>query len=121
MRLFSYHDKSNKKSIGVLCKKDSDEFVDVCATDASIPADLGSLIAMDPDLGLAKGALSNPNAIIKNLSDIEFDILIDRPGKIVCMGLNYADHAKEGVMRDLSTQVFLCADQALLPLTTLLS
>jgi len=51
---------------------------------------------MDPDLGLAKGALSNPNAIIKNISDIQFDILIDRPGKIVCMGLNYADHAKEG-------------------------
>ena len=96
MRLFSYRDKSNKKSIGVLCKKDSDEFVDVCATDASIPTDLGSLIAMDPDLGLAKGALSNPKAIIKNLSDIQFDILIDRPGKIVCMGLNYADHAKEG-------------------------
>ena len=96
MRLFSYRDKSNKKSIGVLCKKDSDEFVDVCATDASIPTDLGSLIAMDPDLGLAKGALSNPKAVIRNLSDVQFDILIDRPGKIVCMGLNYADHAKEG-------------------------
>lgn len=96
MRLFSYRDKSNKKSIGVLCKKDSDEFVDVCATDASIPTDLGSLIAMDPDLGLAKAALSNPKAVIRNLSDVQFDILIDRPGKIVCMGLNYADHAKEG-------------------------
>jgi 2-keto-4-pentenoate hydratase/2-oxohepta-3-ene-1,7-dioic acid hydratase in catechol pathway len=70
--------------------------VDVCATDASIPADLGSLIAMDPDLGLARRALAKPNAIVRNLSEIQFDILIDRPGKIVCMGLNYADHAKEG-------------------------
>jgi 2-keto-4-pentenoate hydratase/2-oxohepta-3-ene-1,7-dioic acid hydratase in catechol pathway len=96
MRLFSYRDKSNKKSIGVLSKKDSNEFVDLCATDACIPADLGGLIAMDPQLALAKKALANPNAIIKNLSDIQFDILIDRPGKIVCMGLNYADHAKEG-------------------------
>ena len=96
MRLFSYHDQSNKKSIGVLRKKDSNEFVDLCATDASIPGHLGSLIAMDPDLELAKGALSNSKAVIRNLSDVQFDILIDRPGKIVCMGLNYADHAKEG-------------------------
>ncbi len=96
MRLFSYHDQSNKISIGVLRKKDSNEFVDLCATDASIPTDLGSLIAMDPDLELAKGALSNSKAVIRNLSDVQFDILIDRPGKIVCMGLNYADHAKEG-------------------------
>jgi 2-keto-4-pentenoate hydratase/2-oxohepta-3-ene-1,7-dioic acid hydratase in catechol pathway len=96
MRLFSYRDQSNKKSIGVLCKKDSNEFVDLCATDAGIPADLGGLIAIDPELAIAKKALANPNAIIRNLSDIQFDILIDRPGKIVCMGLNYADHAKEG-------------------------
>jgi 2-keto-4-pentenoate hydratase/2-oxohepta-3-ene-1,7-dioic acid hydratase in catechol pathway len=96
MRLFSYRDKSHKKSIGVLCKKDSNEFVDLCATDASIPTDLGALISMDPELIMAKKALANPSAIIRNLSDVQFDILIDRPGKIVCMGLNYADHAKEG-------------------------
>ena len=96
MRLFSYRDQSNQKSIGVLRKKDSNEFVDLCATDASIPADLGALVAMDPELVMAKKALANPNAIIRNLSEIQFDILIDRPGKIVCMGLNYADHAKEG-------------------------
>ena len=96
MRLFSYHDQGNGKSIGVLCKKDSSEFVDLCATDSSIPADLYSLIQIDPELTKASKALSNPHAIIKNLSDIQFDILIGRPGKIVCMGLNYADHAKEG-------------------------
>jgi 2-keto-4-pentenoate hydratase/2-oxohepta-3-ene-1,7-dioic acid hydratase in catechol pathway len=96
MRLFSYRDKSHKKSIGILCKKDSNEFVDLCATDASIPTDLGALISMDPELIMAKKALANPSAIIRNLSDVQFDILIDRPGKIVCMGLNYADHAKEG-------------------------
>ncbi|OYY21301.1 MULTISPECIES: fumarylacetoacetate hydrolase family protein [unclassified Polynucleobacter] len=96
MRLFSYHNPSNKKSIGALCTKDSNEFVDLCATDFSIPADLGSLIAMDPEFVMAERALSNPNAVIGNLADIQFDILIHRPGKIICMGLNYADHAKEG-------------------------
>jgi 2-keto-4-pentenoate hydratase/2-oxohepta-3-ene-1,7-dioic acid hydratase in catechol pathway len=45
---------------------------------------------------MAKQALSNPNAIVKSLSEVKFDVLIDQPGKIVCLGLNYADHAKEG-------------------------
>lgn len=96
MRLFSYRDQNNKKSIGVLCKKDSNEFVDLCSTDPSIPADLYSLIAIDPQFSKAKNALSSPKAVIKNLSEVQFDVLIDRPSKIVCMGLNYADHAKEG-------------------------
>ena len=95
MRLFSFI-QNGKKSIGVLCKKDSNEFVDLCATNSSIPTDLYGLIAIDPQFTKAKEALSNPNAVIKNIADIQFDILIDRPGKIVCMGLNYADHAKEG-------------------------
>jgi 2-keto-4-pentenoate hydratase/2-oxohepta-3-ene-1,7-dioic acid hydratase in catechol pathway len=51
---------------------------------------------MDASLTKAKQALSNPKAVIRDLSDIQFATLIDRPGKIVCMGLNYADHAKEG-------------------------
>lgn len=38
----------------------------------------------------------NPQAVIHNLSDIRFTPLIHRPEKIICLGLNYADHAKEG-------------------------
>jgi len=96
MRLFSYRNKKNEKGIGVLCAKDSQEFVDLCATDSSIPNNLLGLIEIDANLAKAKQALNNPKAVIKNLADIQFDTLIDRPGKIVCMGLNYADHAKEG-------------------------
>ncbi|NQW70127.1 MAG: fumarylacetoacetate hydrolase family protein, partial [Betaproteobacteria bacterium] len=96
MRLFSYKNKKNEKGLGVLCIKDSQEFVDLCATDPSIPTTLLGLIEIDPSLTKAKQALSHPNAVIRNLAEIQFEILIDRPGKIVCMGLNYADHAKEG-------------------------
>ena len=96
MRLFSYRNKNNENGIGVLCAKDSLQFVDLSATDPSIPKKLLELLEMDGGLARAQQALSNPKAVIKNLSDIQFDILIDRPGKIVCMGLNYADHAKEG-------------------------
>ncbi len=96
MRLFSYRDQSMQPKIGLLRDKSSQEFIDLCATDPSIPSKLRGLIKVDPDFSKASKALSNPNAIIKNISEITFDILIDQPGKIVCMGLNYADHAKEG-------------------------
>ena len=39
---------------------------------------------------------ANPQAAQGDLDEITFATLIDRPGKIICMGLNYADHAKEG-------------------------
>jgi len=96
MRLFSYKNKKNEKGIGVLCAKDSQQFVDLCATDPSIPNTLLDFIEMDASLTKAKQALSNPKAVIRDLAEIQFATLIDRPGKIVCMGLNYADHAKEG-------------------------
>ncbi len=86
----------NEKGIGVLCAKDSQQFVDLCATDPSIPNTLLGLIEIDPSLTKAQEALSSPNAVIRSLAEIQFETLIDRPGKIVCMGLNYADHAKEG-------------------------
>jgi len=82
--------------IGLLRDKSSQEFIDLCATDPTIPNKLRALIEIDPHFSRAKQALSNPNAIVKSLSEVKFDVLIDQPGKIVCLGLNYADHAKEG-------------------------
>ncbi len=96
MRLFSYRDQSLQPKIGLLRDKSSQEFIDLCATDPSIPSKLRALIEIDPHFSSAKQTLSNPNAIVKSLSEIKFDVLIDQPGKIVCLGLNYADHAKEG-------------------------
>ena len=96
MRLFSYRDQSMQPKIGLLRDKSSQEFIDLCTTDSSIPSKLREFIEIDPHFSMAKQALSNPNAIVKSLSEVKFDVLIDQPGKIVCLGLNYADHAKEG-------------------------
>ena len=96
MRLFSYRGQSMQPKIGLLRDKSSQEFIDLCATDPSIPNKLRALIEIDPHFSSAKQTLSNPNAVVKTLSEIKFDVLIDQPGKIVCLGLNYADHAKEG-------------------------
>ena len=79
MKLFSYRDQSMQPKIGLLRDKSSQEFIDLCATDPSIPVTLRGFIEFDPNFSKAKKALSNPNAIIKNLSEIKFDILIDQP------------------------------------------
>ena len=96
MRLFSFQDQQGHHSLGALLEKDSSQYIDLCATDPNIPKDLLALIQSDPELTQARRALLNPQAVIHNLSDIRFTLLIHRPEKIICLGLNYADHAKEG-------------------------
>jgi 2-keto-4-pentenoate hydratase/2-oxohepta-3-ene-1,7-dioic acid hydratase in catechol pathway len=54
------------------------------------------LIKIDPNFGLVAKAMQSSKPVIDEMSGITFRTLIEHPGKIVCMGLNYADHAKEG-------------------------
>ena len=96
MRLFSFQDQQGYPSLGALLEKDSSQYIDLNATDPNIPKDLLALIQRDPEFTQARRALLNPHAVIRNLSDIRFTPLIHRPEKIICLGLNYADHAKEG-------------------------
>jgi 2-keto-4-pentenoate hydratase/2-oxohepta-3-ene-1,7-dioic acid hydratase in catechol pathway len=96
MKLLSFTDRNSNRGIGVLALSNANHFVDVCATDPVIPNDL-LLIIQSPDLlGRVKSAQSANHAVVKNISDVTFNAPIERPGKIICMGLNYADHAKEG-------------------------
>src|SRR5690606_25415947 len=41
-------------------------------------------------------ALENSTSAWQNIDEIVIQPVIPRPGKIICVGLNYADHAKEG-------------------------
>ena len=96
MKLFSFVDRNHQLGIGVMRDQSDQEFIDLCKTDPNIPNDLGRLIELDPEFLLAKKALSRQQVVVRNLSEVYWDVLIRRPSKIVCMGLNYADHAKEG-------------------------
>lgn len=56
----------------------------------------------------------NQSALPKLAGDIELDCPIARPSKIVCIGLNYADHAKEtGAAAPPEPVVFLKATSAI--------
>ena len=72
--------------------------IDLSAADASLPKDLKTLIAAGPDaLGTVKAAAAKAPATAKSAIGAAKPALpISPPGKIVCVGLNYALHAKEG-------------------------
>jgi 2-keto-4-pentenoate hydratase/2-oxohepta-3-ene-1,7-dioic acid hydratase in catechol pathway len=96
MKIFSLRDASNKDTLGALLPSDSSRYIDLCATESSIPVSLLELITIDPNFALVAKAMQSSNPVTGQMADITFRTLIERPGKIVCMGLNYADHAKEG-------------------------
>lgn len=90
---------SNGVKIGVV---DQDMVVDVQAVDPSVPSDLGEWLRMaDGDLKpLGEIAKKAPASARRLLNSINYGLPVARPGKIVCLGLNYLDHVKEGPQRD---------------------
>jgi 2-keto-4-pentenoate hydratase/2-oxohepta-3-ene-1,7-dioic acid hydratase in catechol pathway len=96
MRLFSFKASDGHEGVGVLLKDSVETFIDLCATDPLIPNSLQEIIQSQEYLNRVAAALSNVNAMKGEVAAITFKPPIERPGKIVCMGLNYADHAKEG-------------------------
>jgi 2-keto-4-pentenoate hydratase/2-oxohepta-3-ene-1,7-dioic acid hydratase in catechol pathway len=96
MRLFGFKGPNAYESVGALSKGSTDTFIDLCATDPQIPNNLQELIASEELLKHAAAAIANANAVHGKTESITFKAPIEKPGKIVCMGLNYADHAKEG-------------------------
>ena len=70
--------------------------VDLAAAQPQIPSDLVAALASGADLlAAAKTAIAS-NAPRLPLAGIRFAPVVPRPGKIICLGLNYFDHAKEG-------------------------
>ena len=81
---------------------EGDSVVDLQATDANVPGDLGEVLRRsNGDLSairdLAKRA---PASAYRPLDGLKFALPVARPGKIICLGLNYLDHVKEGPQRD---------------------
>lgn len=96
MRLFGFKGLNGDDGVGALSKDGLDHFIDLCATDSLIQNSLQDIIQSQEQLERVRLAIANAKAVTSKLNDISFKVPIERPGKIVCMGLNYADHAKEG-------------------------
>ena len=81
---------------------EGEEVIDLQAVDANVPVDLGAMLAsnngdLKPFADLAKRA---PASARRPLKGLKYALPVARPGKIVCLGLNYLEHAKEGPQRD---------------------
>jgi acylpyruvate hydrolase len=90
---------NNGLHLGVV---EGDVVIDLQAVDASLPGDLGEVLArnngdLKPLADLAKRA---PASARRPLAGLKFGLPVARPGKIICLGLNYLDHVKEGPQKD---------------------
>ena len=90
---------NNALRLGVV---DGDAVIDLQAVDAGLPADLGEVLRQsNGDLkGLSDLAKRAPVSARRPLAGLSFGLPVARPGKIICLGLNYLDHVKEGPQKD---------------------
>jgi 2-keto-4-pentenoate hydratase/2-oxohepta-3-ene-1,7-dioic acid hydratase in catechol pathway len=96
MRFLSFKTDAHT-GVGWIKDASSESFVDLSLLGLNLPADLKTLIATEGAMAAAHAAaLKAPASALRPLSSVQLLPLIPNPGKIVCMGLNYADHAKEG-------------------------
>ena len=75
--------------------------IDVQAVDASLPGELGAFLRANGDMkALAEIAKKAPASARLPLAGLTFAMPVANPGKIICLGLNYLDHVKEGNYKD---------------------
>lgn len=75
---------------------DGTSVIDLHAARPDVPADLRAALSAGVDLAAAARAALASGAARLPLAGLELAPLVPEPGKIVCLGLNYYDHAKEG-------------------------
>src|SRR5262249_14440759 len=75
----------------------ADHYIDVVAADPNLPGSLRELLEAGPDaLAAVKRAAANPSVATIPVAGAKYRPPIPDPAKILCIGLNYRDHAIEG-------------------------
>jgi len=92
MKLTTYL-QDGQAHLGVI---DGDSVVSLTTTHRDMPAELRAALASGTDLAAAAQAALRGSGKRVPLSGLRHAPLVREPGKIVCLGLNYFDHAKEG-------------------------
>jgi 2-keto-4-pentenoate hydratase/2-oxohepta-3-ene-1,7-dioic acid hydratase in catechol pathway len=94
MKLVSFGSRGQEKP-GVVA---GDEIVDIAAFDPSLPVTVRGILAedaLDVVAGIAASAESVPVEYKHGLESVRFGPPVTNPSKIICLGLNYQDHAEE--------------------------
>jgi acylpyruvate hydrolase len=103
--------------IGVV---EQERVIDLNAADNRLSGNLADVLAATGgDLApLAQLAARAPAATHRMLESITYGLPVARPSKIVCLGLNYLEHVKEGSQRDNIPKyptIFLRGQSSLVP------
>lgn len=96
MRLLAF-DKSGTPTLGA---RRGDEVVDLSVAAPDLPRDMPGLLALgEPGLQAAEAAAKNaPTGSVVAAQGLKYCPPVWNPGKIICVGLNYADHASEAAL-----------------------
>jgi len=94
MKLMMF-EKAGGPALGLV---EGDSVIDLAAADASLPKDLAALIGAGPGVlaGVKAAAGKAPASARLPLKSVKAALPMARPSKFICVGLNYALHAKEG-------------------------
>ena len=92
MKIVSFESPTGLR-LGVV---EGDQVVDLQAADPKVPTDLGALLAgANGDLsGIKALAGRAPASARRPLKGLKYAMPVGRPGKIICLGLNYLEHVK---------------------------
>jgi len=104
MKLLSYVHNGQARQALV----DGDDAIDVNQAYPEISADLRSALRAGVDLQRIARALRSSRALRLPLSRLRYAPLLPEPGKIICLGLNYLDHAREAQRETPEYPWFFC-------------
>src|SRR3546814_13772382 len=83
-----------------LCGRRGDEVVDLTVAAPDVPRDMPGRLALgEPGLQVVKAAAEKaPTGSVVAARGLKHCPPVWNPGKIICVGLNYADHASEAAL-----------------------
>ena len=87
-----------QKSIGVLGEDEKGNAVvyDLCLSDPSIPVDMRAFLQQGKDgFQKAREVVNDTGSSKVSLSKVKLEAPVSDPEKIICVGINYRDHAEE--------------------------
>ncbi len=91
MRILTFEQHAQRR----LGLRVGDTILDLSRADPSLPADMRSFIAQGGDALARAGRVARANEGGIPAGEVLIKTPIPDPGKIICIGLNYADHAAE--------------------------
>jgi acylpyruvate hydrolase len=92
MRLLAFT-KDHQPRIGALTGAG---VIDLSLVDAAAPTDLGAVIKAGQLVDIAAILAHTDSTVHYQLDELDLQVPIATPGKILCLGLNYMDHIAEG-------------------------